>query len=99
MQEVIIYRNPLEAAIWSSLMNGGFVVVLVFILAALVGVGVYTQIERLVSRSRRRYGYTTARTMGWTVTDFLSRHNGKISIAVSLISLYLVHLANIKGWI
>lgn len=30
MQEVIVYRNPAEAAFWHSMANGGFVTFLIF---------------------------------------------------------------------
>lgn len=33
MQEVIVYRNPLEAAIWQTVMNGEFFVVAVGLVA------------------------------------------------------------------
>lgn len=94
MQSVIIYRNPLEAAVWESLMNGGFIIVLAFILAALVGVGVYWLIDNYTDRYARIPG-----TRGLVQASFLRRHIGKISIAAGFGSLFLMHLANIKGWI
>lgn len=96
MQEVIIYRNPFEAAIWHSLMNGGFIVVLAFLVAALIGVGVYVQIEKLHERAYKtwRFDGTSYKTVA-----FFYLHVGKISIAAGLLSLYVMHLANIKGWI
>ena len=33
MQEIIVYRNPLEAALWSAIMNGSFFPVIVGVVA------------------------------------------------------------------
>jgi ABC-type sugar transport system permease subunit len=98
MQSVIIYRNPLEAAMWESLMNGGIWVVLAVIVAALVGVGVYSLINRNVrSYNIRPWGRQSARGIG--VTGFFMQYAGWISTAAALVTLYAIHLANIKGWL
>lgn len=34
MQQIIVYRNPLEAAMWDSIMNGNPVVILFFLSTA-----------------------------------------------------------------
>ena len=49
MQEIIVYRNPLEAALWSAIMDGSF-------LAALVGVAaffcVFLAVNRVLNKGR-----------------------------------------------
>lgn len=94
MQSIIVYRNPLEAAFWDSMMNGGFVVVLAVMAAALVSVGVYVQIEKLHQHAYVKWRYT-GRSYKAIATLYL--HVGKISIACSLLFLYTLHLWNIHG--
>lgn len=94
MQSVIVYRNPLEAAIWESLMNGGFIIVAAFIVAALIGVAVYAQIERLHHRAYRSWQWSSKK-YGAIATLYL--HNGKISIAAGLLALFAMHLWNMYG--
>lgn len=92
MESIIVYRNPLEALIWDSLMNGGFWVVIAFFLAAGAGVAVYGLIEKLV------YGpYAWGKFNKFDARLMLYMHKGKISIAVSVLVLYLFHVANMNG--
>lgn len=93
MDSVIVYRNPLEAMMWESIFNGGGWVFLAVAIAGGIGAFVYAQIDKHTSWSRTRYtGRGRARS-------FLGEHNGKISIAVAVLALYLMHLASIKGWL
>ena len=94
MQSVIVYHNPLEAAIWDSLMNGGWVVVFAFIVATLVGVGVYAQIEKLHRRAYRSWQWSSKK---YNAIATLYQHNGKISIAAGLLALFAMHLWNMYG--
>ena len=56
MKEFIVYRNPLEAAIWGSLSNGGLFPILVamFVAVVVIVVGICL-VDRYVARS---YGKT-----------------------------------------
>ena len=49
MTEVIVYRNPLEALLWSGLMNGAFFPVLVGIVAFFF---VFSAINHALNRGR-----------------------------------------------
>lgn len=75
---VVVY-DPITAALF---LDGGYVIILALIVAALIGVGVYHQLEKRV----KMYG-------------FWYRHMGKLSIAVSVLSLYLMHLSSVRGWL
>ena len=55
-QEIIVYRNPLEAAMWDSLMNGdGIVIIIGIAIAAMFCMVVMTTLEPLLRRTRWRY--------------------------------------------
>jgi hypothetical protein len=87
---VVLY-DPITAALF---LDGGFIIFLAVMLAAAAGVGVYWLIDNYTDRYARIPG-----TRGLMQASFLRRHIGKISIAAGFGSLFLMHLANIKGWI
>ncbi len=41
MQEVIVYRNPMEAAIWNGIMNSDFPIILFCVLMLVISVGLF----------------------------------------------------------
>lgn len=88
MQTVIVYRNPLEAAIWESLMDGGWGIMLAVFAIALVGVLTYTTIERV-----HRNAYRKWRCVGkpYRNVAFLYLHVGKVSITVAAIFAVILH--------
>lgn len=49
MQEVIVYRNPIEAAVWSAIMNGSFMPVIAGVLVFFV---VFVGFERVLNKVR-----------------------------------------------
>lgn len=49
MQEVIMYRNPIEAAVWSAIMNGSFLPVIAGVLVFFV---VFVGFERVLNKGR-----------------------------------------------
>lgn len=90
MQTVIVYRNPLEAAFWETMMNGGFFVFGAVVLIAVLGVMTYLGIDKLVSsewRRARQYSWATQKrsNVPSSFVLWLSRHNGKISITASIV--------------
>ena len=89
MQSVIVYRNPLEAMIWESMMNGGALVFIIVMGIALLGVATYAGIERLHHNAYRKWRYSQ-RPYGFVATLYI--HNGKISIAVSVLAALALHL-------
>lgn len=95
MDSVIVYRNPLEAMIWESLMNGGAGPFFAIVLCALAGVLTYAAIERIGRdhwRQRRlTHTYGTTHKVPNGIALWMVRHNGKISIAVSLLSAAAMH--------
>lgn len=76
MQSIIVYRNPLEAAIWESMMGGGALIFILVMGIALVGVCTYAAIERAFNRNRLSLVY---------------QYNGAISIAVSVLLALALH--------
>jgi hypothetical protein len=92
MQHSVTVYTPIEAALF---LNGGWAIVLAFIVAALVGAGVFSLIERYTGCWQLRRRYDRPRTF----KQMIARHNGKISIATGMLTLYLIHLANVKGWL
>ena len=55
MQEIIVYRNPAEAAFWHSMSNGGFFTFLLFGVAMLVSFLVlYFGITKITGKGRWR---------------------------------------------
>ena len=94
MQSVIVYRNPLEAAIWESLMGGGGVVFFAVLLIGLVGVLTYVGIEKMHARAYRRWR-ATGRPYRCIATLYL--HVGKISIGVSLLTAAVMHYWYVYG--
>jgi hypothetical protein len=97
MQSIVVYRNPLEAAIWEGLMGGGWMFIVVLIVATLAGVWVYTAIEASYRRHRHTYTFSSKKTPNtWFYTVY--RHNGKIATAVTIGLLILAHVANMRGW-
>jgi hypothetical protein len=87
----IVLYDPITAALF---LDGGFIIVLAFMLAAGAGVGVYMLIDKYTDRYSRIPG-----TRGLVMKSFLRRHAGKISTAAGFASLWLMHLANVKGWL
>lgn len=61
MQEVIVYRNPAEAAFWNALSNNGDVL-LPIIAGLLVFVTVFIWLNHLLTRGGRFYMQQTWRT-------------------------------------
>lgn len=49
MQEIIVYRNPLEAALWSSVMDGSFFPVIVGVVAFFC---VFLAVNRVINNGR-----------------------------------------------
>lgn len=49
MQEVIMYRNPIEAAVWSAIMNGSFLPVIAGVLVFFI---VFVGFERVLNKGR-----------------------------------------------
>ena len=98
MQSVVVYRNPLEAAIWEGLMNGGWLFIIVLLVATLAGVWVYSAIENLQRAQRRQRTYMTEASKS-TLVYQLYNHRGKIAMAVTLGLLVFAHLANMRGWL
>ena len=46
MQEIIVYRNPLEAAFWNSMSNGGALIFLIVLMIGVFWVFVYLLTEK-----------------------------------------------------
>lgn len=61
MQEIIVYRNPLEAAMWHGIMDGSFFPVIVGVLvffAVFLGLNALLEkIDRRLYRMRSRLSY------------------------------------------
>lgn len=55
MQSIIVYRNPLEAMLWESIMTGGF---LAFMIPAVLGIIVARMLDRPL---QKRYNWRTKR--------------------------------------
>jgi hypothetical protein len=72
MQTVIAYRNPLEAMIWESMMNGGAGPFLAVMMIALVGVGTYALILRTCDRNRLSLIYQHATLISTAVAVSLA---------------------------
>lgn len=54
MQEIIVYRNPLEAAVWHSIMSGDFAIIIMgAILALAFFLGSHRILERRVQYRNR----------------------------------------------
>lgn len=93
MDRIVVY-TPLEDILYNQ---GGFMLVLVVILAGLVWAGVYSLIER-------QYGHYKIRSWGshrieqGGLGGFLIRYNGWVSSAAAVGFLIGLHLANVKGW-
>ena len=49
MQEIIVYRNPLEAALWSAIMDGSFFPVIVGVVAFFC---VFLAVNRVLNKGR-----------------------------------------------
>ncbi len=49
MQEIIVYRNPLEAALWSAIMGGSFFPVIVGVVAFFC---VFLAVNRVLNKGR-----------------------------------------------
>lgn len=78
MQEIIVYRNPMEAAFWNSMSNGGAPIFFTAILLGIFWAVVYTIAEklydRLTIRSDReigRYAMWTSNILTFSVAVFL----------------------------
>ena len=52
-QSIIVYRNPLEAAMWEGIMSGGFPVILFMILMLVISVMLFIGYEWVCRRSFR----------------------------------------------
>ena len=49
MQEIIVYRNPLEAALWSAIMDGSFFPVIVGVVAFFCA---FLAVNRVLNKGR-----------------------------------------------
>ena len=49
MQEIIVYRNPLEAALWSAIMDGSFFPVIVGVVAFFCA---FLAVDRVLNKGR-----------------------------------------------
>ena len=58
MQEIIVYRNPLEAALWHSLDNGGLFPIMVAMLVAFVTIVICVRIVESYVQVRNRKLWT-----------------------------------------
>ena len=52
-QSIIVYRNPLEAAMWEGLMNREVPIILICVLALIISVGLFMLYDWLSKRSHR----------------------------------------------
>lgn len=82
MQSIIVYRNPMEAAIWESFSNGGFEIMAVFMLSFSGAFFLIYQVLKLVSRfgGRKYIRYEQE----------YATHSIFVSIFIAAVSVYFV---------
>ena len=97
-QSVIVYRNPLEQMFWESMLGGGAIVFFVIIGAAILGVLTYVWLDKIIANERRVARYSLPSKARYGTAMFLIRHQGTIAIGVSVLSLILAHIGNMRGW-
>ena len=54
MQEIIVYRNPLEAALWSAIMDGSFFPAIVGVVAFFC---VFLAVNQVLNKGRQQSKY------------------------------------------
>lgn len=91
-QSIIVYRNPLEAAIWEALMNGGGIVVLAVIAAGLIAAGVTVWVDKMYwSSYRRSRGNNRFHKAVHHIVAALFNHAGWAAVIVFCAALYTMH--------
>jgi hypothetical protein len=91
MTEIIVYRTPLEAAIWHSFMDGGAIVWLVIMALGLLWAGTYVGYERLV-RSYAMYRHQPV----WKARPRWVPGPGWTATLVTVAAAIAIHLYNIS---
>lgn len=88
MTEIIAYRNPLEAAIWNAMANGGVVVFFVVLLLGALWVTTYIAVEYMTTRP------STMQVIATRGRRLLTP--GRVATVVTLIAITAIHWYNLS---
>lgn len=91
MQEIIVYRNPMEAALWNVLMSHGFEIVVFIVIFFLVFVTLNHLGEKFYSRrdlKMNRYNMRKQRDLVQTLSIIISVVCSTIGVLVILPTLF-----------